>query len=237
MAADFNCDLGEGTGNDALIMPYITSANIACGYHAGDVYSIQQTVELCQQHNVNIGAHPSFLDKAGFGRTAYHLPESEIYELIIQQLIIFSSVADTMNVKIRHVKPHGALYNMSAADAVIAGTIARAVKDFDPALILYGLSGSESIKQAQKIGLNTANEVFADRTYQDDGSLTPRKYANALISEEEKAVGQVLQMLQKGTVTTTSGKEIAIVADTVCVHGDGAHAVELAKAIHKAIMG
>jgi 5-oxoprolinase (ATP-hydrolysing) subunit A len=232
---DINCDLGEGMGNDELIMPFITSANIACGYHAGDAVWIQQTIEACQKYSVAIGAHPSFYDKENFGRKEMNVPVDEIYELIIQQLIIITEIAETVDQKLHHVKPHGALYNLSAKDAGTANAIAKAVKDFDESLLLFGLSGSHSINEAKKTGLITASEVFADRTYQDDGSLTPRSQPNALIAETGIAVAQVLQMIKKGTVTTVSGKIIPIIAETICIHGDGKKAVEFAKAIHDAI--
>jgi 5-oxoprolinase (ATP-hydrolysing) subunit A len=232
---DINCDLGEGMSSDALIIPFITAANIACGYHAGDVATMQQTIEVCLKYQVAIGAHPSFYDKDNFGRTTMNLPPNELYDLLTQQLIILSEVADSFDQKINHVKPHGALYNLSAKDIITAGVIADAVKDFDASLILFGLSGSYSISEAKKKGLATASEVFADRTYQDDGSLTPRSQSNALIEETDKAVAQVLEMIKEGTVTSVSGKKIPIVAETICIHGDGKRAVEFAKAIHDAI--
>lgn len=235
MKPDINCDLGEGIGNDELIIPFISSANIACGYHAGDIDTIQQTIEECLKHNVSIGAHPSFLDRENFGRTEMNLQVDDLYDLVTQQLIIFSEVADSFGKTINHVKPHGALYNMPAKDALIANIIAKAVKDFDSNIILYGLCGSHSINEANKIGLKTANEVFADRTYQDDGSLTPRSKHDALITDVNKVVQQVSQMTKNGTVTTVSGKQIPIKAETICIHGDGKHAVEFAKAIHKLI--
>jgi 5-oxoprolinase (ATP-hydrolysing) subunit A len=224
--------MGEGMDNEALIMPFITSANIACGYHAGDAASIHQTIKLCTKNKTTIGAHPSFYDKENFGRTPINLPLQEIYELIIQQLVILTEIAAPDNTTLHHVKPHGALYNMSAKDAAIARVIATAVKDFDSHLILFGLSGSHSIREADKIGLQTASEVFADRTYQDDGSLTPRTQAGALIKEKDKMIQQVLQMVNEGTVTTQSGKKISILAETICIHGDGKHAVEFAEAIY-----
>ena len=235
MHTDINCDLGEGIGNDELIMPFITSANIACGYHAGDAVTIQQTIKACQKHQVAIGAHPSFYDKGNFGRKEMNLSVEEIYELIFQQLIIINEIAETVDQKLHHVKPHGALYNLSAKDAGIANAIAKAVKEFDESLILFGLSGSYSIREAKKVGLKTASEVFADRTYQDDGSLTPRLQPNALIEETGIAVAQALQMIKNATVTTLSGKIIPIIAETICIHGDGEKAVEYAKAIHTAI--
>lgn len=235
MKPAINCDLGEGIGNDGEIIPFITSANIACGYHAGDINTIQQTIEICLKHKVSIGAHPSFYDRANFGRTEINLSVDELYDLITQQLIIISEVADSFGEKINHVKPHGALYNMSAKDPLIANILAKAVKDFDSNLILYGLSGSYSISEANTIGLKTASEVFADRTYQSDGSLTPRSKPDALINEEDKMILQVSQMIKDGTVTTVSGKSIPIKAETICIHGDGEHSVDFAKAIFSTI--
>ncbi len=228
---NINCDMGEGIGNDALIMPYINSANIALGYHAGDEVSIRQTMELCIKYDVHAGAHPSYYDKINFGRTEKKLSPDEIYELIKDQLIIFTDIAQHYNLSLHHVKPHGALYNQSAKDPKIAATIARAVYNFDPGLILVGLSGSHSISEAKNVGLRTLSEVFADRTYQDDGSLTPRIHANALIENLDEVVRQVSEMIIEGMVTTISGKKISIVAETVCIHGDGPYAVEFAKAL------
>ena len=232
---DLNCDMGEGKGNDALIMPYISSANIACGYHAGDVQTMYDTIELAVKHKVSVGAHVSYLDKNNFGRTEMNLEEGEIYELVQQQLIILNEIVDLFDIKLTHVKPHGALYNQSAKNNIMARSIARAVKDYGQQLILFGLSGSHSIRKARLIKLQTASEVFADRTYQDDGSLTARSQPDALIEDAGKAVKQVLQMIKEGTVTTVSGKTIPIIAETICIHGDGKHAVEFAKAIHDAI--
>lgn len=230
-----NCDMGEGAGNDEQLMPYISAANIACGWHAGDEYTMQQTISLCLKHNVAIGAHPSFADKENFGRKEMELPAHELYELITQQLVVINEFATAAGGKLQHIKPHGALYNLSAKDPLTANVIARAVRDFDSALILFGLSGSCSLAEANKIGLQTAAEVFADRTYQDDGSLTPRSATGAMIEEADKAVQQVLQMIQKGTVTAVSGKVISIKAETICIHGDGKQAVEFAKAISAAL--
>ena len=228
-----NADLGEGLTTDALIIPYIHAANIACGYHAGDIETIQRTIELCSKHNVAVGAHPSYFDRDNFGRTEKSMDQDELYDLVIQQLIIFKEIADVYNLPLNHIKPHGALYNQSARDPLIAETIARAVKDFDHSTILFGLSGSHSISVAKDLGLRTASEVFADRTYQEDGSLTPRSQANAMIEDNEKALRQVMQMLNEGLVMTTSGKLIPIVAETVCVHGDGANALRLVRALDK----
>lgn len=230
---DLNCDMGEGIGNDEAIMPLISSANIACGYHAGDENTIWQTIELAKKYNVSIGAHPSFLDKENFGRKEMNLSQQEIYELITQQLILFDEIAADANMNMKHVKPHGALYNMSAKIISIAKGIANAVKDYNAQLVLFGLSNSHSINEAKAIGLKTASEVFADRTYQDDGSLTPRSQSDALIEDNNKATQQVFQMVKKRTVTTVSGKIIPIVAETICLHGDGKHAIEFAKRIHE----
>jgi len=234
---DINCDMGEGTGNDALVMPYISSASIACGYHAGDVDLMYHTVALAAKHRVSIGAHVSYLDKDNFGRSEINLPEAEVYELVQQQLIILKEITDLFDKSITHVKPHGALYNQSARDSRIAKTIAKAVKDFDERLVLFGLSGSHSIREAELLGLKAFHEAFADRTYQDDGSLTPRSRPGALIEDVGEAISQVLQMINERTVTTVTGKVIPIVAQTICIHGDGKHAVEFAKAVHKATTG
>jgi 5-oxoprolinase (ATP-hydrolysing) subunit A len=232
-AIDINCDMGEGIGNDELIMPFISSANIACGYHAGNETIIRQTIELAQKNKVAIGAHPSFFDRENFGRTEMNLDPDKIYDIIILQLRLLEKIAKHRQAKLHHVKPHGALYNMSAKDPTIANAIAHAVKDFDEDLILFGLSGSCSIEQARQLNLKTASEVFADRTYQDDGSLTPRSQTNALIVDSAKSVMQALQMINESTVASVTGNIISITAETICIHGDGKNAVEFAKAIHE----
>lgn len=229
---DLNCDLGEGFGNEEAILPFISSANIACGYHAGDENTIWQTVELCIKNNVAIGAHPSFLDKKNFGRIEINSDTAEIYDLVTQQLIILDEIVAELETSIHHVKPHGALYNLSAKDKKVASAIANAVKDFNHQLILFGLSGSHSITEAKKIGLKTCNEVFADRVYSDDGSLMSRTIAGAVITDIDKAVQQAMQLAKDGTVITSSGKTIKLDADTICIHGDGIHAVDFVKAIH-----
>jgi len=235
MRIDINCDMGENMGNDDLIMPFISSANIACGYHAGNEAIMRQTVELAAKNNVAIGAHPSFFDKENFGRTEMHLPADEIYDLIILQLRTIDKIIINQKQKMHHVKPHGALYNLSARNSRIAAAIAQAVKDFDENLILFGLSGSHSIKEAEKINLKKANEVFADRTYQDDGSLTSRSLPNALIEDGDRSLNQAVQMITDRTVRSVNGKIISIVADTICIHGDGRNAVELARLLHQGL--
>ena len=232
MYIDLNCDMGEGMDTDAAIMPFISSVNIACGYHAGDKPTIEKTVELAMLHNIAIGAHPGFDDKENFGRTHQHLSERELYDLIAAQLDIIQTVCRRMNAKLRHIKPHGALYNMAAKDEAMSTTIARAVKDADPSLCLFGLSNSWLIKAAAAAGLKTASEVFADRTYQPDGSLTPRTAPNALIHNVEQALEQVLQMVTQQQVTCIQGYAVPLKADTICLHGDGPHAVSFAKAVH-----
>ena len=228
--------MGEGIGNDAAIMPYITSANIACGYHAGDERIMRETVLLAKKHSVAIGAHPSFLDRENFGRTEIAgITPHEVYELVKAQLKILSAIVLECSSSLHHLKPHGALYNMAARDASLAKAVCHAIFDFDSSLVLYGLSGSHLITEAGSIGLKTASEVFADRTYLDDGSLTPRSEQNALIHDEQQSLEQVLQMIKKGTVTATSGKVISITAETICLHGDGDKAVQFAKTIYNSL--
>ena len=233
---DINCDMGEGIGNESFIMPFISSANIACGFHAGDEAEMKRVVELCLQFNVAIGAHPSFYDKQNFGRIEMNLSANEIQQLIREQLYILNNIVLAAGGKLHHVKPHGALYNMAAKDVRIAAGIAGAVKDFDSALVYYGLSGSVMIEEALKAGLSTANEVFADRTYEPDGSLTPRTESGALITNPNEAIQQVIQIILEEKVTTINGEKIAMQADTICIHGDGIHAVEFAKKIHQRLV-
>jgi UPF0271 protein len=232
---DINCDMGEGIGNDELILPFISSASIACGFHAGDEETMKKTVELCIKNKVAIGAHPSYLDRTNFGRTDLLLPPVEVYDLAVKQIRLLDEIARSAGAELKHVKPHGALYNMAARGAQLAAIISLAVKDINEKLVLVGLSGSHLIKEGKNIGLITASEVFADRTYKDDGSLTPRHKPGALIEDVNIAVAQVLQMANEGAVTSISGKKIPIVAQTVCIHGDGPHAIEFAKAIHQAL--
>jgi 5-oxoprolinase (ATP-hydrolysing) subunit A len=227
--------MGEGMGRDEAIMPFITSANISCGFHAGNGDTIRQTIDLALKHNVYIGAHPSFRDRDNFGRTEMHLDRDKLYAIVLEQLIKLDLIAKEKGAALRHVKPHGALYNMAARDAKMAATIAQVVQDFNDQLIVYGLCNSFLIKEARALGLTTANEVFADRTYQDDGSLTSRSQINAVIDNAEQCIQQVMQMVNEGTVTTTSGKTIPVIADTICIHGDGKNAVSFARNIHEVL--
>ncbi len=236
---DLNCDMGESygayqIGNDEAIFPYITSANIACGFHAGDATVMKKTVKLALKYNVAIGAHPGLPDLQGFGRREMDISTAEAYDMVVYQIGALLGFVQSEGGTLRHVKPHGALYNMAAVDAGLAEAIAEAVYKVNPFLVLYGLSGSELTKAGSKIGLRVANEVFADRTYLDDGNLTPRKWPEALISTEEQAVGQSLRMVREGLVSSINGLVVSIKADTICLHGDTEHAAAFAAKIHTA---
>ncbi|MDB5197330.1 MAG: LamB/YcsF family protein [Flaviaesturariibacter sp.] len=232
---DLNCDTGEGIGNEAELMPYITSANIACGNHAGDRDTMKQVVELCVAHNVAIGAHPSFRDRENFGRIdliGKGLKPADVQELVAEQVHILQQVVKECGAVLHHIKPHGALYNRAAWDVETGAALCSGIIDIDPELLVYGLSGSALREVAQGFGLRFWNEVFADRTYQENGSLTPRTQPGALIEEEEKAIRQVTEMLLHQTVQTALGKRISIEAQTICLHGDGSHAVTFARRLH-----
>lgn len=238
LSIDLNCDMGEGFDSDAAIMPFISSVNIACGYHAGDTDTMHRTVELALKNNVLIGAHPSYPDRENFGRTdmtGKQLQPADLPAIITDQINLLEAICKTFGTSLHHVKPHGALYNRAAWDEEVSARICTAVKAANPALLLYGLSGSETQKQALAHHVAFASEVFADRTYQNDGSLTPRAQPGAMITDEDKSLQQVLQMLQQKTVTTVSGKTIPIKADTLCIHGDGPHALAFAQRIHQAL--
>lgn len=230
---DLNADVGEGLPTDAALLPFISSANIACGYHAGNTDTIRKTIELCLLNGVAIGAHPSFADRPNFGRTEMNLPLPEIKKLVTEQLQIIQQVCSEMGAVLHHVKPHGALYNMSARQPKLAECIAESVQAFNPSLILFGLSGSHSIAEGVMAGLTTAAEVFADRTYLPDGSLTPRSMPNALITSEEEALAQALMLVTHQKVIASNGEVVELLAETVCLHGDGPHAVSFARKIHE----
>lgn len=238
---DLNCDMGESfgvwrMGNDAALMDFVSSVNIACGFHAGDASVISKTVETAIKKNVAIGAHPSFPDLQGFGRREMKLSPGEIFDIVLYQISAVKGICESSGAKLHHVKPHGALYNQAARDLELAKAIAEAVKSLDRNLILYGLSGSHLISEAEKLGLKTASEVFADRTYQSTGNLTPRSESNALIKDSGKAISQVLQMISEQTVTATNGEKVQIKADTICIHGDGENALEFAKMIREKLL-
>jgi UPF0271 protein len=227
---------------DAAIFPFISSANIACGFHAGDAYTMRKTVELALKHQVAIGAHPSYPDRDHFGRVDLLDRKFSVEELpgmVVDQLILLQAICDEFGVQLHHVKPHGALYNRAARDATVSALICRAIREFDPALFLYGLSGSELKKEAGHYGLSFVSEVFADRTYREDGSLTPRTEPDALIEDPQEAIAQVVKMVREGRVgvaasgTGTAPKEIPLLAETVCIHGDGSHAAQFARMIHE----
>lgn len=243
LSIDINCDMGESTHlwpyqieKDLLLMSYVSSVNLACGYHAGDAYTMHALAEAATAAGVAVGAHPGFADRNNFGRTSQVLPPEQIYDLIIYQIAALDGFLRIMHSRLHHVKPHGALYNMAAKDAVMAEAICKAVYDYDSRLVLYGLSGSKLIEAATATGLATCSEVFADRTYQDDGHLTPRTQANAMIEDTQRSLQQVLQMVTRKTVTSVTGKEVPIWADTVCVHGDGEYAVAFARSIKEALV-
>ncbi len=240
MYVDLNCDMGEsfGTyrlGNDEKILDFVTSANIACGFHAGDPSTMRKTVKLALEKNVGIGVHPGLQDLAGFGRREMKISAQEAYDIVIYQIGALSAFVKSEGGNIQHVKPHGALYNMAAKDASLADAIAEAIYKVDPEMILFGLAGSELVKAGKKIGLRTASEVFSDRTYHQDGSLTSRRETNALIKDHEMAVKQVIRMVKEGKVRSLQGVDVSIQADTVCIHGDGDQALEFAKYIKTAL--
>ncbi|WP_428911435.1 5-oxoprolinase subunit PxpA [Niallia sp. Krafla_26] len=231
---DLNCDMGESfgsyhLGNDEKLLDFVTSANIACGFHAGDPTIMRKTVRMALDKKVAIGAHPGLPDLAGFGRRNMQITPQEAYDLVLYQIGALSAFVKAEGGKLQHVKPHGALYNMAAKDEQLSLSIAKAIYQMDPELILFGLSGSELIKAGRKIGLRCANEVFADRTYQQDGSLTPRANAYALINTNEEASHQVITMIKKSNVRSLQGTDVSINAETICIHGDGNHALEFAK--------
>ena len=237
---DLNCDMGESfgaykMGNDEEILDFVTSANIACGFHAGDPATMRKTVKLALNKGVGIGAHPGFQDLTGFGRRNLSITPQEAYEIVIYQIGALYGFVKAEGGVMQHVKPHGALFNMAATDSALSEAIAEAVYAVNPELVLFGLSGSEIVKAGNRIGLRTANEVFSDRTYQTDGTLTSRKDKNALITRTDSAIEQVVRMVKEGVVTSTDGTEVSIVADTVCIHGDGINALDFARRISETL--
>lgn len=235
---DLNCDMGESfgawtMGSDAALIDVVSSVNIACGFHAGDASVMRKTVQTAIEKGVAVGAHPSFPDLQGFGRREIKMSAQEIFDIVLYQVSALKGICEAFGGKLHHVKPHGALYNAAAKNPETALSIAKAVRAIDKNLILYGLSNSFLISEAEKIELQTASEVFADRTYQPDGNLTPRTESNALINDAETAVDQVLEMVKSRKVTAVNGEKIFIRAETICVHGDSAHALEFAAAIRQ----
>ena len=237
---DLNCDMGEGfgawrMGRDEALLDLVTSANIACGYHAGDPAIMERTVRCAVAKGVAVGAHPSLPDLQGFGRRAMAITPEEARAITLYQIGALDAFARDAGARLRHVKPHGALYNMAAGDRRLAEAIASAVHAFDPALVLVGLSGSELIKAGRGLGLACASEVFADRGVEPDGSLTPRGRPGALIEDEALAVARVLRMVTEGRVTCSDGADLAIQADTVCIHGDQPGALAFARGLREAL--
>jgi UPF0271 protein len=235
---DLNCDMGESfgawkMGDDATIMPLITSANIAAGFHAGDPGTIRTTVQLAVENGVAIGAHPGLPDLAGFGRRVMKVTPREVYDLVLYQAGAVGAFASAAGACLHHVKLHGALYNMAATDEGLSDALARAVKDLGDRVLLYGLAGSLMIAAAARHGVPAIGEVFADRSYQADGTLTPRDRAGAMIIDEAASVAQVLSMVEQGSVRACNGVEIAVSAGTLCLHGDQPGAVAFARALRK----
>ena len=237
---DLNCDLGESfgaytLGMDAAVIPHISSANVACGFHASDPLVMAKTVALAKEYGVAVGAHPGYPDLVGFGRRNLNVTPAEAKAMVQYQIGALQAFCTEHGVRLQHVKPHGAMYNMATRDRRLADAICQGICAVDPELILLGLSGSCLLEAGREAGLRCASEVFADRAYEDDGSLTPRGQAGAVITNEEEAVARVLQMVLQGTVQSRGGKTIAIQADSICLHGDGEKAVAFAQKIQKTL--
>ena len=236
---DLNCDMGESyghwrMGDDAAIMPLITSANIAAGFHGGDPATIRRTVQLAVDAGVAIGAHPSLPDLVGFGRRAMKISPQEAYDLVLYQAGAVEAFVRAAGARLHHVKCHGALYNMAANDEALSDSIVRAVKDLGGGTMLYALSGSRMMALAGKHGVKALAEVFADRGYEDDGTLSPRDAPGGMIEEATKSVAQALRMVEEGVVVSRHGTRVAVAADTMCLHGDQPGAVVFAKALRQA---
>ena len=229
MKIDLNCDMGENIGNDEDIMPYITSANIACGFHAGGSQTMRETVRLAKKHGVHIGAHPSWLDVEGFGRREMTLPTDEVEALILYQVGALAAIAKAEGAELHHVKPHGAMYNQAAKDGDLADAIARAVKRFSRDLVLVGLAGSKLIEAGLEVGLKVMNEGFPDRNYNLDGTLVARKEPHAIIESPEGVAKHALDLIQNGILFG----EKRVQVDTLCLHGDHPRVVESAKLLQE----
>ncbi len=233
---DLNADVGEGMDGDAELLAIVTSANIACGLHAGDADTMARTVEYCMAHGVAIGAHPSFDDREGFGRREMNIPADEVRELVLHQIEMLAVIARRAGARLSHVKAHGALYNQAARQATLARAIAEAVHEFDRHLVLVGLAGSALIAQGEAAGLRVASEVFADRAYRADGSLVPRSQTGSVIEDGALVVERALGMVRNGAVRSIDGVEVPIRAETICVHGDTPGAAALARALRDALV-
>jgi UPF0271 protein len=228
---DLNADLGEGAGDDAALLALVSSANIACGWHAGDARLMLATVSAALERGVAIGAHPSYPDRDNFGRSEMQLSPDEVRADMLYQIGALDALVRAAGGRLHHVKPHGALYNQAARDATLADAIASAVLDVNPSLALYGLAGSELLRAAERAGLRAVSEVFADRGYRADGSLVPRSQPGAFVEQVDEAVARTLRMVREGVVVAVTGEIVPLRADTVCLHGDGPHALAFARAI------
>ncbi|MFZ7216327.1 5-oxoprolinase subunit PxpA [Avibacterium avium] len=233
---DLNVDLAEGCGNDQRLLQLVTSANVACGLHAGDFNEMRKAIRWAKENQVQVGAHPSFPDRENFGRTNMQLPDEELKACLLYQLGAIKALCEAEAVPLAYVKPHGALYNQAAKDESLATLIAQTLKAFDPKLKLMGLSGSLMLQVAEQQGLGVISEVFADRHYLADGSLVPRTRPDAMVENDDEAISQVLQMVLQGTVPSVDGVEVPIKADSICLHGDGEHAISFAEKIRQALM-
>ena len=241
MEININCDLGENsklhsTANDPLLLEIVNSANIACGYHAGDKPTMEKTIEISKKNKVSIGAHPSFNDPENFGRKRLNLPSSKITKLIIDQINILSNVANKAGVKVTHVKPHGALNNMACENYDLAKVISESIMQVDKELIFLVPTGSQMEKAGKKLGMKIAAEIFADRNYEDDGNLVLRSKENAMITDPEIAKKHVIKMVENQALNCHSGKQIPCEIDSICVHGDGKSAVSTAKQIKEGLI-
>jgi UPF0271 protein len=232
---DLNADVGEGLRHDHALMRVVSSANVACGGHAGDPDTMRATVVLARDHGVAVGAHPSFPDRAGFGRREMTLSPREVAECVADQLRALASIASAEGVRLRHVKPHGALYNLAAGDRALADIIARTVGAFDGALVLFGLAGSALIDAGARAGLATASEAFADRAYRSDGSLVPRTDSGAVLHDAGIVVPRAIGMARDGAIAADDGTRLTLSVDTICVHGDTPAAATLAARIRAAL--
>jgi len=231
---DLNCDMGESfgayrIGADEAVFPYITSANVACGFHGGDPTVMRTTLARARESGVAVGAHPGFPDLIGFGRRSIDATTDEVYDLVVYQIGALLGFANAAKMQLQHVKPHGALYNMAVGKPELAAAIARAVRDVDRGLILFGLAGSHLISEGEAAGLRTASEAFADRNYMSDGTLVSRRRSDAYVSDAAEAVSRAIRMVREGTVTPVDGPPISMRVDTICIHGDGPHAAQFAQ--------
>lgn len=228
---DLNADVAEACGQDAALLQIVSSANVCCGLHAGSAVTTYQTVQFAKQHGVRVGAHPSYDDRANFGRTNQNLSDDDVTAVLTYQLGAIQALCQQVGIPLSYVKPHGALYNQAAKDPHLAAVVARAIQAFDTNLSVMALSGGALIDAARAIGLAVESEVFADRRYEDNGALVARSQPHAVIEDDDEALAQVLQMITQGTVTSIHGKTIRVQADSICLHGDSAHAVAFAQRI------